>query len=597
MTNALDREAVPESKNPLGFDGIEFIEFATSQPQALGGVLEAMGFRPIARHRSREVELYRQGTMNIIVNAQPADVPRTVQPVERPVISAFAVRVRDADVAFRRALDLGAWEIPVRARAMELNIPAIHGVGESLIYFVDRYDEFSIYDVDFNAIPTVDPQPPAVGGLHFFGLVQYVGADRTADWVEFYSQIFGFTPLPDKVRFGIMPKGLLLQSPCRNFYLQLIEPDDTARFAPMEEHLQRIGLGTPDVMAAVADLEQRGVEFVASEQVHSSERGALTKPALGSVMFELVHDAPRRRGGRAMNYSDIGMDTASLAGSLESKLAAVRGAGFAQVMISAARRRRAPGGRRRPACGRSATAGSRVTGLEALRDFEGLSGQLHAYKVDVAKSMLEICAAIGGRLLLVEASTSTHADADPDAIVARPATSSRCWRFRWASGSPSRDCRGAARRATSPPQATSSSAPTARTSASPSTPSTCSRPACRWTTSTPSTPSRSSWSSSPTTCGRRSARPRSRSRPRRTSASSPARARTATRSPTSSPGSTPSATTATTASTSTTTTTCRCRRRPSPARALRAAEWLGETVLRRALPVPNMERLLRRTGA
>ncbi len=292
MTNALDREAVSEPDNPLGFDGIEFIEFATSKPQALGGVLETMGFRPIARHRSREVELYRQGSMNIIVNAQAADVPRTVQPVERPILSAFAVRVRDADAAFRRALDLGAWEIPVRARAMELNIPAIHGVGESLIYFVDRYDEFSIYDVDFRAIPTVDPHPPALGGLHFFGIVQYIGVDRTADWVEFYSQIFGFKALPDRVRFGILPKGLLLQSPCRNFYLQLIEPDDNARYAPADEHLQRIGFGTPDVPAAVALLEKRGVEFHTSETVHASDRGALTKPCLGSVMFELVHDEP-----------------------------------------------------------------------------------------------------------------------------------------------------------------------------------------------------------------------------------------------------------------------------------------------------------------
>jgi len=230
--------------------------------------------------------------MNIIVNAQPADVPRTVQPVERPILSAFAVRVRDADAAFQRAKDLGAWEIPVRARAMELNIPAIHGVGESLIYFVDRYDEFSIYDVDFRAIPTVDPHPPAIGGLHFFGIVQYVGPDRTADWVEFYSQIFGFTPLADTVRFGIMPKGLLLRSPCRNFFLQLIEPDEIARFGPAEEHLQRIGLGTPDVLATVGLLEKRGIEFLASEKVHSSERGALTKSTLGSVMFELVHDDP-----------------------------------------------------------------------------------------------------------------------------------------------------------------------------------------------------------------------------------------------------------------------------------------------------------------
>jgi 4-hydroxyphenylpyruvate dioxygenase len=292
MTNALDREAVPEPTNPLGIDGIEFIEFATSKPQALGGVLENMGFRPIARHRSREVELYRQGTMNVIVNSQPADVPRTVQPIERPIISAFAVRVRDADAAFRRALDLGAWAIPERARAMELNIPAIHGVGESLVYFIDRYEDFSIYDIDFLAIPTVDPHPPAIAGLSFFGIVQYIGPDRTSDWVEFYSQIFGFTPLPDKVRFGIMPKGLLLQSPCRKFFLQLIEPDDTARFAPAEEHLQRIGLGTPDVIAAVAQLSQRGVGFLASEKVHSSDRGALTKAVLGSVMFELVHAEP-----------------------------------------------------------------------------------------------------------------------------------------------------------------------------------------------------------------------------------------------------------------------------------------------------------------
>ena len=297
--------------------------------------------------------------------------------------------MRDADAAFRRALDLGTWEIPVRAKAMELNIPAIHGVGESLVYFVDRYNEFSIYDIDFRAIPTVDPHPPAIGGLHFFGIVQYIGVDRTADWVEFYSQIFGFKPLPDRVRFGIMPKGLLLQSPCRNFYLQLIEPDDTARFAPGDEHLQRVGFGTPDVMATVALMEGRGVEFFASDKVHASDRGALTKSVLGSVMFELVPRRASRRRGRPMIFNDFGMDTASMAGSLEGKLAAVGQAGFTQVMISAGDVVGHPAG---TAAGVRAIreSGLRVTGLEALRDFEGLTGQLHAYKVDVAKSMLEV---------------------------------------------------------------------------------------------------------------------------------------------------------------------------------------------------------------
>jgi sugar phosphate isomerase/epimerase len=117
-----------------------------------------------------------------------------------------------------------------------------------------------------------------------------------------------------------------------------------------------------------------------------------------------------------MNFSDIGIDTASLAGSLESRLAAAREAGFAQVMISATDIAGHAGG---AATGIQVVrhSGLAVTGLEALRDFEGLAGQLHAYKLDVAKSMLEICASIGARVLLVEASTSTHADADVDTIV------------------------------------------------------------------------------------------------------------------------------------------------------------------------------------
>ena len=290
MEAVTEREFVPEPSNPIGMDGIEFIELATSRPQALGASLEKMGFHPIARHRSREVELYRQGSMNLVVNSQAADVPRTIEPVNPTTISAFAVRVRDADAAIRRARDLGGWEIPVRAGAMELNIPAIHGVGDSLIYFVDRYDEFSIYDVDFRAIPGTDAKPPAIEGLRFFGLVQYVSVERTGDWVEFYSRVLGFVPIPDSVRFGIMPMGVLLRSPCRKFFLQLIEPEGAARFTHLDEQLQRIGLGTPDVMAAATQLEKRGVEFLATDKVHTSERGALTRSGASGVMYELVHD-------------------------------------------------------------------------------------------------------------------------------------------------------------------------------------------------------------------------------------------------------------------------------------------------------------------
>ena len=169
---------VPEPLNPLGVDGIEFIEYATSQPQAFGALLQQMGFAAVARHRSREVVLYRQGAMNVIVNSHGA-MPAS------PALAAIALRVRDAGAAYHRSLDLGAWEIEPHAAAMELNIPGIHGVGESLVYFVDRYRDFSIYDVDFVPLAVTEAKPPALAGLHWFGVVQESSpAARATGWTS-----------------------------------------------------------------------------------------------------------------------------------------------------------------------------------------------------------------------------------------------------------------------------------------------------------------------------------------------------------------------------------------------------------------------------
>ena len=288
------REAIPEAANPLGLAGIEFIEYATTRPQALGQVLETMGFKPVARHRSREVLLYRQGRINVIVNAHQSTLSDpAAAPSDKPRLAAIALRVRDASAAYQRALARGAWAVPPKVEVMELNIPAIHGVGASRIYFVDRYDKFSIYDVDFVPIPGVDPHPPAMAGLHFFGVVQYIGNERSADWTEFYRELLGFAELPAEQRFGILPKGRILQSPCpaaSRFYIQLIEPEAGLLDLEGDEQLQRIGLGTANVMATVAELSKRGVEFVQSKAVHSEDRGALTRTWLGGVSFELVHD-------------------------------------------------------------------------------------------------------------------------------------------------------------------------------------------------------------------------------------------------------------------------------------------------------------------
>ena len=285
LTPPGDRESISDAANPLGLEGVEFVEYATAKPQALGQVLEMMGFRPIARHRSREVMLYRQGGINIIVNAHADGTPLP----DAPVMAAIALRVRDAGAAYRRALDRGAWAVPAQVEVMELNIPAVHGVGASRIYFVDRYKEFSIYDVDFTPIPGVEPHPPATAGLHFFGIVQYIGNDRSDDWTEFYHELFGFTALPAEERFGILPKGRILRSPCTTFHFQLIEPEHGVLDVEDDECLQRIGLGTPDVLATVAELRGRGVEFVESKGVHTEGRGALTRTYMNGVMFELVH--------------------------------------------------------------------------------------------------------------------------------------------------------------------------------------------------------------------------------------------------------------------------------------------------------------------
>ncbi|MCP5143498.1 MAG: 4-hydroxyphenylpyruvate dioxygenase [Gammaproteobacteria bacterium] len=279
----------PEPLNPLGIAGIEFIEYATSQPQALGHVLQKMGFMAVARHRSREVMLYRQGSLNIIVNAHPEPLPGMSAPAEVPVLKAIALRVRDAGAAWTRALALGAWEMPMRAQAMELNIPAIRGPGETLLCFVEALPGLTLYDVDFTLLPNATRDVPPLNDLHWFGIVQTVAADHSAAWIEFYQHLFAFTVVPGGQYFGVLPKGTLLESPCHSFYLQLIEPPPGADDVDWDEGFHRVGLGTRDVPAMTAELRQRGVTFIDRGSVQLSAKGALSQVYLGGVTFEIVH--------------------------------------------------------------------------------------------------------------------------------------------------------------------------------------------------------------------------------------------------------------------------------------------------------------------
>jgi 4-hydroxyphenylpyruvate dioxygenase len=224
-------ENLPTPSNPMGMHGIEFIEFATSAPLMLGALLAQLGFVATARHRSREVMLYQYlnsaTPLNIIVNAAPSTTGQAAPAT--PSLSAIALRVRNAAQAHAAACALGAWDIPTRASAMELNIPGIHGVGDSVIYFVDRFSgnavngisdmngattvagragnspaaTYTIYDVDFVPLPheqaliQATPEPARGSRMDFFGIVQAVHADRSDDWIGFYQHLFGFTVKAD----------------------------------------------------------------------------------------------------------------------------------------------------------------------------------------------------------------------------------------------------------------------------------------------------------------------------------------------------------------------------------------------------------------
>lgn len=181
--------------NPMRTDGFEFVEYAAPDPKALGALFEQMGFAAVARHRHKDVPLYRQGGVNFIVNAEPDSFARSFARIHGPCVCAIAFRVGDAAAALKRARELGAWAVESHPGPMELNIPAIEGIGDSLIYLVDRYpgneDELSIYDVDFKWL--TDERKPAGCGLAYVDhLTHNVHRGRMKEWAGFYERLFNF---------------------------------------------------------------------------------------------------------------------------------------------------------------------------------------------------------------------------------------------------------------------------------------------------------------------------------------------------------------------------------------------------------------------
>jgi 4-hydroxyphenylpyruvate dioxygenase len=180
-------------ENPLGLDGFEFVEFCAPEKGVLEPVFERMGFTRIAHHRSKAVDLWRQGEINLIANYEPRSHAAYFAAEHGASACGMAFRVKNAQSAYQQAMERGAEPVESRTGMMELRIPAIRGIGGALIYLVDRYgDDLSIYDIDFVYLDGVDRHPVGAGFQLIDHLTHNVYGGRMAYWAGYYERIFNF---------------------------------------------------------------------------------------------------------------------------------------------------------------------------------------------------------------------------------------------------------------------------------------------------------------------------------------------------------------------------------------------------------------------
>ena len=180
-------------ENPLGLDGFEFVEFSAPAPGLLEPVFAAMGFTEIARHRSKDVRLWRQGDINLIANYEKHSPAAYFAAEHGPSACGMGWRVKDAPSAYAEAIARGAEPVEVQTGPMELRLPAIRGIGGSIIYLIDRYGPgLSIYDIDFVPLPGADRHPANTGLRVIDHLTHNVYGGRMAHWAKFYERVFNF---------------------------------------------------------------------------------------------------------------------------------------------------------------------------------------------------------------------------------------------------------------------------------------------------------------------------------------------------------------------------------------------------------------------
>ncbi|MEQ1752836.1 MAG: 4-hydroxyphenylpyruvate dioxygenase [Micropepsaceae bacterium] len=266
-------------ENPMGTDGFEFVEYTAPDTAALGRFFVNMGFRAVARHRSKNVTLYRQNDVNFIVNSEPDSHGARFARAHGPSACAMAFRVRDAGKAYAQALEKGAKPFQGKVGPMELNIPAIEGIGGSVIYFVDRYGDrgVSIYDIDF--VPTDASkgfQHDGAGLVDIDHVTHNVYRGNMNLWAGFYERLFNFREIKYFDIEGKLTglKSKAMTSPCGKIRIPINESsDDKSQIAEyLDEYkgegIQHIALSTHDVYRTVEQLRSTGIAFQSTNDAY-----------------------------------------------------------------------------------------------------------------------------------------------------------------------------------------------------------------------------------------------------------------------------------------------------------------------------------------
>jgi 4-hydroxyphenylpyruvate dioxygenase len=259
-------------ENPMGLDGFEFVEFASPDPRILEAAFTLLGFTEVAKHRSKEVTLWRQGGINFIINNEKYSHAYYFAQEHGPSACGMAFRVRNAHKAYSLALEHGAQPIEIPTGPMELRLPAIKGIGGATVYLIDRYQPgASIYDIDFDFIEGVDPNPEGCGFKEIDHLTHNVYRGRMQFWADYYQKLFNFR----EIRYfdikgeytGLLSKAMTapdgkIRIPLNEEASQGVGQIEEYLMAFNGEGIQHIAFSCDNLYECWDRLKKQGIEFM-----------------------------------------------------------------------------------------------------------------------------------------------------------------------------------------------------------------------------------------------------------------------------------------------------------------------------------------------